>query len=286
MEHPHQYLYFNEAFGGIKNAYGNYETDYWMNATKPMATWFKEHKKEVLASGKPITIATDCVDQVKYEIADLFPNVKVSYMRYHNRSAKAWDYAFFVTRYIDPGFLKSGWYADEQAIYTEKIAGTPIGCILERRDSSDYLAVKEMQSKTAQVARLDSLLLQAIKANPHNEGAIINLANIYLQTNRLPEAKKQIDGLLAAAPHYTEANQLLGKYYIQQNDAKNALVVYAELADSDPRNTEAVYYKALLQAQTGDKAGALESIEIGLQYAGSQQAADFLLQLQQQIYKK
>ncbi|HUO58458.1 MAG TPA: hypothetical protein VMV05_09825 [bacterium] len=39
--HPYQYTYFNELAGGIKGAYGKYETDYWVASMKEAVEWLK-----------------------------------------------------------------------------------------------------------------------------------------------------------------------------------------------------------------------------------------------------
>lgn len=48
--HPNEYCYFNEMEGGINGAYGNFETDYWMNSTRESSQWLRE--QIVASSGK------------------------------------------------------------------------------------------------------------------------------------------------------------------------------------------------------------------------------------------
>ena len=56
--HPNETVYFNELEGGVKNAYGNYETDYYMNSIKPCADWLKknvlENSKDTLIIGSNV----------------------------------------------------------------------------------------------------------------------------------------------------------------------------------------------------------------------------------------
>ena len=37
--HPNEYVYFNEFVGGLKNVYGDYETDYYFNSLKSFSFW-------------------------------------------------------------------------------------------------------------------------------------------------------------------------------------------------------------------------------------------------------
>src|SRR3989338_493332 len=41
--HPYQYIYYNELVGGLKGAYGQYETDYWGKAYKEATEWFNKN---------------------------------------------------------------------------------------------------------------------------------------------------------------------------------------------------------------------------------------------------
>ena len=41
--HPYQYLYYNSFVGGLKGAYGKYETDYWGLGFKEAVLWFKQN---------------------------------------------------------------------------------------------------------------------------------------------------------------------------------------------------------------------------------------------------
>ena len=37
-----EYIYFNELIGGFKNAYGDYESDYYFNSLKATADYLKK----------------------------------------------------------------------------------------------------------------------------------------------------------------------------------------------------------------------------------------------------
>lgn len=43
--HPNQYVYFNSMVGGLKGAYGKYDTDYWGNSYKEAAEWLNDFVK-------------------------------------------------------------------------------------------------------------------------------------------------------------------------------------------------------------------------------------------------
>jgi thioredoxin-like negative regulator of GroEL len=279
--HPYQYIYFNEAFGGIDAAYANYETDYWMNSIRPMSKWFIETHKKDLESGKKIIIGTDCIDQVNYEICRHYPNVKASYMRYHNRSDKPWDYAFFVTRYIDPGFLQNKWYPGEKAIKVAMADNTPIGAVLERKEGYDLQAMEAMKTQNAALA--DSLYRMEIQKYPHSEGARFNLATLYEQTNQPEKSKEQLDAILAAAPNYGNALSQLATYYLRKNDGNKAEELLQRIVQDNDRDLNAMYFLAMIYMQKNDLEAAQRYIEPVVANAPDFQAA---VNLQQEIYKR
>jgi hypothetical protein len=41
--HPNQYIYFNELYGGVEKAFGYYELDYYQNSGKVGTDWIKEN---------------------------------------------------------------------------------------------------------------------------------------------------------------------------------------------------------------------------------------------------
>ena len=43
--HPYYYLYYNQFVGGLKGAYGNYETDYYYHSMRQGAEWLQEYLK-------------------------------------------------------------------------------------------------------------------------------------------------------------------------------------------------------------------------------------------------
>ncbi len=278
QNHPHQYLYFNEIMGGEKGAFGEYETDYWMNSTRSMSKWFMETYKKELESGKQMYIGSDCIDQIDYEIHRRYPNAIPTYVPYANRCDKKWDYAIFVTRFIDPDLLKKGWFPGEKAIYTEMVDGVPIGAVLERKEGFDLKGFEAMKAGNAALA--DSFYTAELAKYPKNEAVRFNLANLYAQLGKLPEAKKQYNSVLEVSPNNIFALKQLGMLCLKNNDAQGAedalMKVYS--ANKDP---ETGYYLAVLYAQKGDMDSAAHYIdEVLMQQPDLKPALD----LQQRIY--
>ncbi len=280
QNHPHQYIYFNEFMGGEKGAFGEYETDYWMNSTRPMAKWFMETYKKELESGKKMYIGSDCIDQIDYEIHRRYPNAIPTYVPYANRSDKKWDYAIFVTRFIDPDLLKKGWFPGDKAIHSELVDGIPVGAVLERKEGFDLRGFEALKANNAELA--DSCYTAELAKYPRNEAVRFNLANLYTQLGKVEEAKKQYNAVLEVAPNHSFALKQLGMLYLKANDVKNAEETLLRIY-KNAKDPETGYYLAVLYAQKGDMESASRFIDEVLMQQPDLQPA---LELQKQIYSR
>ena len=113
--HPNEYVYFNELAGGLKGAYGNYETDYYFNSLKQSADWFKKNILPTLpADRKTIIVTQGPLDY--YFRKDT--NIQVVYTRYYEKHAKEWDYAIFGNVYINRFQLQNGLFPPAGNLYS------------------------------------------------------------------------------------------------------------------------------------------------------------------------
>ena len=96
-------MYYNQFVGGLKGAYGNYETDYYYVSQTEASEWLIDYLKEKKITGPVKVKATYSVDWLFRN----HPEIETSYFRYEERSQSDWDYAIVVNRYISPFQLKN-----------------------------------------------------------------------------------------------------------------------------------------------------------------------------------
>ena len=63
--HPYEYVYFNLAFGGLKNAHNRYETDYWGLSMREAMEWINENDdtyRKIVVGGAPANLASTFAD--------------------------------------------------------------------------------------------------------------------------------------------------------------------------------------------------------------------------------
>lgn len=147
--HPNDYVYFNELAGGMKGAYGNYDTDYYYNSLKESAGWFRANID--IPAGDTVIVATNHDNAMKYYFRDM-PNVKVVYARYYARYGFDWDYSIYANVYIEKHQLQNGMFPPPGTIYTADVDGRPMSYVAKRVSKEDlkgYQLEKEGRKREA-----------------------------------------------------------------------------------------------------------------------------------------
>jgi hypothetical protein len=219
--HPNEYVYFNELIGGIKGAYGKYDTDYYMNSIRETSDWFKQSEAFKNASGsKKILLATNAVDQVNWYFRNDTDKVKIVYTKWDapgnpkTRIARDWDYGIYFSRSIDPSMLKNETWPSQKAIYKNTADDVPLSVVVERKDKSDFLGYEAMQKDSFQVA--EKYFADALKYNPQNEEAALNMVQVELKLNKPKEAVQYANmylQLYPSSPYADQINSLIASYH-------------------------------------------------------------------------
>lgn len=128
---PNEYVYFNELSGGIKSAYGVYETDYYMNSIKQGYKWLNENELSKLPAKDTMVIATNCAEPyVEYQKVSPLPFIAM-YSRFYQKNQKNWDYAVYYSRFLDREQLQHGYFPSSMAIHVIAADGVPLATILK-----------------------------------------------------------------------------------------------------------------------------------------------------------
>ncbi len=194
--HPNEYVYFNELEGGIKGAFGNYETDYYMNSIKQCADWMKEHEnlKQRRSDGGKLRLYSNGVSPINAYFKNDTADVSTGYVSYRARAEKDADYEILYSRFVDRELLLSGCFPPEQAVYTVYADGVPLSCVIKKTDKSDYLGIEAMKHGDYEMAV--NLLGPYCQKYPKADAALFNLGLAYLQSAKdAARVQKGIDAL-------------------------------------------------------------------------------------------
>lgn len=269
--HPNEYVYFNELEGGIKGAYGNYETDYYMNSVKQCADWLKTHENlnRRRADGGRLRLYSNAVAPVNSYFKADSDNVSVGYVSYRARNEKDADYEILYCRFVDRDLLLKGAFPPEQAIYTVYADGVPLSCVIRKDDKRDYEA-QELMGKN-DFAGAVALLEPYVQKYPKNETALANLGLCYLNVQRFDDAVKVLSACLNLSPDNTNAAYYMGLGYFYKGDYSNAASVLTNVVKANPYF--APPYRVLVDCfnRLGDRNSASYYANIYQQLAGGRQ---------------
>ncbi len=223
------YIYYNEAFGGVKAAFGQYETDYWGVSVRKGVEYLEE--KGVLGSDmQPVTVASSMVYALeaythKYDAKPL----KRAYVRYANRDEKPWDYAIFPSLFVSGEQIRSGnWPMKSQVVHTVEVDGVPI-LVVMKQDSAHYAFKGEQAIKQNDVAKGLEYFQLSVSQYPDNEEAWFGLANCQLAAQNYPDCKKALDKALKINPVNPNVLNLMYEYYQRTNNKGEADKIAARL---------------------------------------------------------
>jgi tetratricopeptide (TPR) repeat protein len=261
--HPNEYVYFNEIAGGIKGAYGYYETDYYMNTMKQAYKWLLENELKKYPAKDTMVVTTNCGEPfVEYAKISPIP-FKVFYTRFYQKNQKDWDYAVYYGRFLDKDELLNGYFPSSMAIHVIKADGVPLCAILkndpERNGFKGYTAMQQND-----VPHAIEYFNKAAAKYPEDMEIWNNLALLYRSTNNLPAAQNAINKAMAISSLDIQTANIAGEIAMQQNDFNGAAKIYGNLIEDNPDMAEAYLGLGKAQAGLGNFSMAIENVNTGI----------------------
>lgn len=228
------YVYFNELIGGVSGAYGDYELDYYLASLKPCSDYLAD---EVLSKNPDSTIYINSygMDQVKYYLRN-YPNAKVGFTRFDDRSEKKWDYTVFYNAYMDQNRLKNGYYPPTGTVFAPMVDGKALGCVVKRPSSLDFEGITALRKENNPIQAISKLkaytALDSISAE-----AWFYLGNAYAVTGQDDSAGYYLAKSLHIYPEFSQA--LFTKYQLEirnkrYDDAVAVMQKYINARPKDP----------------------------------------------------
>lgn len=216
--HPNQYIYFNEIFGGVDKAFGYYELDYYQNSGKVATDWIKQNILKNKNEKVKILSNLGTIDKYFFDVdtSKLF----VSYGRWRERDHLDWDYYVAYSRFIEPENLQNHAWPPKNTIHEIKVDNTPVLVIIERKNKADIEAFQALEKNDFVLAL--SKYQESIKNDDSNEYIwyyyAITLANTGQIDMSIQAMKKAIE-LNGSNPEWY---QLIAKLYNQKGEAAYA----------------------------------------------------------------
>ena len=247
VNHPYEYVFFNKAFGGMANAYGNYELDYYYHTTRAACEWLQENalppvtveEDTLYKPSDKILVATWHVPSVTYFLRNDTARFTVRFSRWDKLAEADWDYGIFPITGIDPAELKNkASFPPVNCVHTIEVDGYPICFIVRHENKSDLLARlnnnelvrhRQLDPHGLQlVERTKALLADAYSYNPYNRSLLTNYMEFYEALGQMDSVKKYVDLKLECLPRDEIATFYKGFYYHRIGDDEKAIQTYRD----------------------------------------------------------
>ncbi|MBO4740483.1 MAG: hypothetical protein J5605_02440 [Bacteroidales bacterium] len=224
--HPYEYVYFNEFVGGPKNAFGNYEMDYYYHSVREASEWVMANAEP---SAEKIQVGSWHVNSTKYFLRTDTVHFRPRFVRWYRRGEFDWDYAVFAVTGIAPEYLRNpNVFPPKNTVHTVDVDGVPIAVVLKRDNKYDFEATK--LKKAGQLDSAKALYFKSLENDPLDETALINLAEIYLNQQK-PDSCLMMTGKYLNDIEATndEARYFSAYAYLMQGNAQKAIDLTNEI---------------------------------------------------------
>jgi hypothetical protein len=259
MNPEYSYIYYNQLVGGLKGAYGRFETDYYFVSQKEASEWLIKYLEEKKISS--------CVKvKANFSIKWFFrkhPEINTDYFRNEERSMYDWDYAIITNRYIPPYQLINKIWPPKNSIKIIYADNVPVCAVLERKSKNDFYGYRALENgkkmealnffekaikiddkdemiyynfasalfDDGQFERADSALKKCLAINPDFDLALMYLGNISASLNRTDEAIEYYEKVIAANRKYFDAYVELSKLVVKRDvfRARNLLMTCLDI---------------------------------------------------------
>nr|HQU59901.1 tetratricopeptide repeat protein [Saprospiraceae bacterium] len=259
VRNPHYpYVYFNPIGGGIKGAFGYYETDYWGVSVKQAIDWLD--KEGIISPNMQDTVVlgTTFYYNVSRQTRRKYNGkVKVAYVRFNTRYNEPWDYGLFPSRFIRGPHLQEGTWPNSRTIHTVTASGVPILAI--EKDEEKYTYRGQQATNQQDWQQAVEAFSQEVKAHPDNELGWVGLANAYLNQRDFDQALEATQQALKVAPGTETALLYEGLAYLYKGDAAKALDALQRAVKLNEEYYIAYYYMGLIYEQGQDPRSAYDN---------------------------
>ncbi|MBL4715561.1 MAG: tetratricopeptide repeat protein [Bacteroidia bacterium] len=278
--HPYEYVYFNEIYGGVNKAFGYYETDYYMASIKEATDWLIENEG-LDKTEKDIRVVTNCNYPSRVYLRDVWGKVTTKYTRFYDRNNKHWDYAIFYSRFANRKQLLNKTWPPMGVIYTVKVDDVPVCVVLKNENNSAFLGHEALKKRDVVTAKKH--FADAAKYDPNNEDAFYNLGVTSLYTGNFDDAIKYINKSLSIYQNNNQAYGNLGYAYLQKKDFDNAIRYYNTAVQVSPRNPDNYKNMGIAYLNKGNPGNALQCFNYTVQLKPNDiQALNYMAQIFQQ----
>lgn len=242
QNHPYYYLYYNQMVGGLQNAYGNYETDYYYHSVREAVGWLIQYleKNEI----ENAVIGSNFM--ISWHLRN-HPGLKPVYFSWDKRSEKDWDYAVVTNSYFHPYLLKNGIWPPKHAIHSVYVDNIPVCTVIKRPTKADREGINLY--RTGNTDEAIKKLMEANSIFSENEVVHYYLAKAFQRKGDIAASDSVLRKSLEVHPYYELTLYELGKSAEFKGNASEAAGYYDRLIAANPKFYRPYVLRAKLFSQ-------------------------------------
>ncbi|MFQ5446735.1 MAG: tetratricopeptide repeat protein [Saprospiraceae bacterium] len=259
------YTYFNILSGGIKGAFGQYETDYWGVSMKQAVDWLDHEGIIKPDMTDTVTIATSFSYVLNTYVSKKYNGkVKVLYTRFNKRYDRPFDYGIFPSRYIKGPHLRGGGWPNSRSVHAVTANGVPLTSI---EKGGGPVFEGEQAYKRQDWAAASQAFQRELKDHPDNEIALLKLTMCQSNLGQFAEARATAGRVLEVTPDNANALFYRGVAALNTGDVNAAEADFYKAIKIEEGFGSVWYYLALIKRQRNDLPGALQNIQKAIEVA-------------------
>jgi tetratricopeptide (TPR) repeat protein len=214
VNHPYQYIYFNEIAGGVEKANGNYELDYWNQSPRAAFAWLVKNKPEIL--GGDVKVSSNNIQEALKTFVPEGKDVKYAWTREYEWADNDWTYAIWTTRTLSRNQIIGGYWPPKGTIHEIKVDGVTVAAVVqsENKNNDGFMGKKYLKKNNG-----DSALYfysRAYAWNPLEEEYARGIADANKLKMNFDSAIMFYKKAIALRDGNYEAYQSLGEVYYTQ----------------------------------------------------------------------
>jgi len=258
--HPNEYVYFNELVGGLKGAYGNYETDYYSNSCREAAEWVaKQHP-----NGKLKVVINNEITTASYWAHKINPEIEFYWTREVEEQKQNWDYLILTSRTFSKNELLNGSFPPKGTVYTVMADGIPLAAVVKREDWNMYLGYAAMDGQ-----KVDSAITyftEAVKYAPKDEEGWRMLGFSYIVAGSFDSAEMMTKKAIEINPDNYAAYGNMGLIYFNRKEFQKCTEFFKKSTDLKENIVESWYYSALAYISMNDYNTAIKNLQMSIKH--------------------
>jgi tetratricopeptide (TPR) repeat protein len=262
MNHPLDYLYFNELAGGLSQAWKQYESDYYTNSIRPASQWLMNNTEfKKMNAEHEVKIVSNMTSSVNYYFKDV-KNVKILYSRYYEKNLLDWDYAIYYLGYINEYQLQHDLWPSSDNVYVVYADQAPVGVVLKRANKEDLAGFNA--SNQGQFVQAVHHFETYLQADPYCVKVNLAMAEALALSGKTKVALQYARLAVALYPDYSLGNKMLGWVQLQDNDNSSAIHSFEKLLEIDTDDYMGWYYLSIAYYNEKQYAAAMNCAERSL----------------------